>query len=401
MSEALIFDALRTARGRGKSRGALYEVKPIDLLVAALEQLRLRNQLPTEQVEDVFIGCVTPTDDQGFNLAKAALIHARWSDKVSGITVNRFCASSLEAVNLAAMKIRTGWGNLLVAGGLENMSRFPIGSDGGPLMYDPEVINRADYVPQGISADLLASLEGFIREELDEYAWHSHQKAAHAAREGYFNKSTISIYDRRGLLILGHDEYARPDTSIEDLQKLSPSFAELGAKGFDEMALHRFPFLEKIQHLHTAGNSAGIVDGAAVLLLGTTEMGKTLGLKPRARIVTAANVAEDHTLMLSAAAPAAQKALTQAKLKPKDIDLWECGEGFAAVPLKFQKELNIPTERFNVNGGAIALGYPLGAAGAILLGDLLDELERRDLRYGLAAMSMGGGMGAATIIERV
>ena len=401
MSDAFIFDALRTPRGRGKTNGSLYEIKPLDLLGTALENLRTRNQLDTKEVEDAIIGCVTPTDDQGFNIAKAALIHCGWSERVGGLTINRFCASGLEAINLAAAKIKIGWSGLMVAGGVESMSRVPMGSDAGPLMYDPELINRADYIPQGISADLIATIEGFSREDVDAFALHSHQRAAAAAQAGFFVKSIIPIYDRNGLPILAHDEYARPDTDEAILQRLRPSFASVGAVGFDEMALHKYPLLEKINHVHTAGNSSGIVDAAALVLMGDKEKGAALGLKPRARILSIGNAGVEPTLMLSGPGPAALQALKRAKMTAKDIDLWECNEAFAAVVLKFQRDLNIPHDRLNVNGGAIAMGHPLGATGAILMGTLLDELERRGLSTGLVTLCVGGGMGVATIIERV
>lgn len=400
MSDAYIFDALRTPRGRGKTNGSLYEIKPLDLLGTALENLRIRNKLNTREVDDAIIGCVTPTDDQGFNIAKAALIYSGWDENVGGLTINRFCASGLEAINLAAAKIKIGWSDLMVAGGVESMSRVPMGSDAGPLMYDPELINRADYIPQGISADLIATVEGFSREEIDGFALKSHQRAAHAMQNGYFSKSIIPIYDRNGLLVLAHDEYARPDTDEAILQRLKPSFAGVGALGFDAMALHKYPLLEKINHVHTAGNSSGIVDAAAVVLMGSKEKGKKLGLKPRARILSIGNVSVEPTMMLTGPGPAAQQALKRAKMKPTDIDLWECNEAFAAVVLKFQCDLDVPDDRLNVNGGAIAMGHPLGATGAILMGTLLDELERRNLSTGLVTLCVGGGMGVATIIER-
>lgn len=401
MSDAFIFDALRTPRGRGKTNGSLYEVKPLDLLGTALEKLRLRNQLDTKEVNDAIIGCVTPTDDQGFNIAKAALIHAGWHQNVGGLTINRFCASGLEAINLTAAKIKIGWSDLMVAGGLESMSRVPMGSDSGPLMYDPELINRADYIPQGISADLIATIEGFSREDVDAFALSSHHRAAAAMQAGYFSKSLVPIYDRSDLLILDHDEYARPDTDEHILQRLRPSFAATGALGFDEMALHKYPLVEKINHVHTAGNSSGIVDAAAVVLMGSKEKGQALGLKPRARILSIGNASVEPTLMLTGPGPAAKQALQRAKMQAKDIDLWECNEAFAAVVLKFQRDLDIPHERLNVNGGAIAMGHPLGATGAILLGTLLDEMERRNVQTGLVTLCVGGGMGVATIIERI
>lgn len=401
MREAFIFDALRTPRGKGKRTGALYEVKPIDLLSHCFKALAERNQLDTKVIDDVLIGCVTPIDDQGYNVAKAALIQAGWDDSVSGMQINRFCASGLEAVNLAAMKIRSTWEELVVAGGVECMSRIPIGSDGGPLMYDPELISKANFIPQGVSADLIATLEGFTREQVDHYALQSQKRATTAQAEGYFKNALLPIYDRNNLLILERDELVRPDTDGEVLSALTPAFADLGNMGFAEMALHRYPMLEKINHVHTAGNSCGIVDGAGVVLIGSREKGKSLNLKPRAKIRSIANVGVEPTIMLSGPAPAAKKALKASGMDTKDIDLWECNEAFSAVVLKFQRDLGIENEILNVNGGAIALGHPLGATGAMLLGTLLDELERRDLNTGLVTLGVGGGMGVATIIERV
>lgn len=401
MTEAFIFDAIRTPRGRGKSSGALYEVKPIDLLTTLLQELKERNQLPLQEVDDVVIGCVNTIDDQGFNIAKAALIHAGWPHHVPGMTLNRYCASGLEAVNLAAAKIRAGWGELCIAGGLESLSRIPLGSDGGPLIFDPEVISANDYVPQGISADLIATLEQITREEVDRYALQSHQRAAEAAQKGYHHASLIPIYDRNHMLLLDHDEHLRPNTTLEALEALPPAFAKLGATGFDEMALHKYPSVEKINHIHTAGNSSGIVDGAALLLVGSKQKGKAIGLKPRARIVAAITVGVEHTIMLTGAGPAAKKALALAKMDKKDIQLWECNEAFASVVIQFQRQLDVPDEILNVNGGAISLGHPLGASGAMQLGILLGEMERRDLSTGLVTFCVGGGMGVSTIIERI
>lgn len=379
----------------------MYEMKPIDLLGALFKALQSRLDLPTEKVEDALIGCVSPIGDQGYNIAKSTLLHAGWSEKVSGLQLNRFCASGLESVNLAAMKVRSGWENLVVAGGLESMSRVPIGSDGGPLIDDPEVINQINYLPQGVAADLIATIEGFDRPALDAFALRSQQLAYAAQTEGYFDRSIVPIHDRNGLVILDKDEHLRPDTSEEKLAALPPAFEKIGLQGFDEMALHKYPYVEKVRHLHTAGNSSGIVDGAALMLIGSKEAGKMIEAKPRAKIVSAANVSVDPTLMLSGPAPATRKALEQAGMTKDDIDLWECNEAFAAVVLKFQKEMDLPLDRINVNGGAIALGHPLGATGAMLLGALLDELERRDLTTGLVTLCVGGGMGVATIIERI
>ncbi len=401
MTEAYIFDAIRTPRGKGKSSGALYEVKPVELLAGLLKSLQEKHNLDTAAVEDMLIGCVTPIDDQGADIAKAALLYAGWSDGVAGVQLNRFCASGLEAVNLAAMKIRSGWEDLIVAGGVESMSRVKMESDGGALLFDPEVSGKAGYVPQGISADLIATIEGFSREELDIFAFHSQQKAKTAWEHGHFQKSVIPVFGKNGLLILDKDEHLRPETTVEKLAALPAAFLQPGALGFDAMAIKKYPQVEQISHVHTAGNSSGIVDGAALVLVGSKEKGEALGLKPRARIVAAATVGTEPTIMLTGPAPASEKALKLANMKAKDIDLWEVNEAFAAVVLKLQKDLNIPDDMVNVNGGAIAMGHPLGATGAMLLGTLLDELERRDKSTGIVTLCVGGGMGIATIIERV
>lgn len=401
MTEAYIFDALRTPRGRGKATGSLYEVKPVDLLAILLRNMESRDHLNTAEIEDLIIGCVTPVDEQGADIAKAALLHAGWADSVAGVQINRFCASGLEAINMAAMKIRAGWGDMVVAGGLESMSRVPMESDGGPLLHDPEVMSAVGYIPQGVAADLIATLEGYDRERLDTYALQSQQRAASAQTNGYFEQSIVPVCDRNDLLILDKDEHLRPSTTVEKLAALPPAFKDLGAAGFDAMALRKYPQIESIQHLHTAGNSSGIVDGAGLVLVGSAEKGEALGLSPRAKIVSAATVSAETTIMLTGPTPAALKALQIANLTPKDIDLWEMNEAFAAPVLKFQQDLGIPDHQLNVNGGAIALGHPLGATGAMLLGTLLDELERRDLFRGLVTLCVGGGMGIATIIERV
>jgi acetyl-CoA C-acetyltransferase len=401
MPEAFIYDALRTPRGKGKSSGALYEVKPVELLSATLQALQSRHPVDPTQLDDTIIGCVTPIDDQGYNIAQAALLHNGWDTSGGSLQINRYCASGLEAVNLAAMKIRSGWGNLLLAGGVESMSRIPMGTDGGALLFDPEVMAGAHYLPQGVAADLIATLEGFSREMLDEYAYQSQQRARHAMEAGYFSKSLVPIYDRNGLLILDRDEAVRPEVTMDKLSQLKPAFEHLGQMGFDDMALERYPVLESVQHAHTAGNSSGIVDGAALVLVGSESAGKEAGLKPRAKIRAAATVSVDPTLMLTGPAPAAEKVLGLAGMTAKDIDLWECNEAFASVVLKFQRELKIPDSKLNVNGGAIAMGHPLGATGAMLLGTLLDELERQDRQTGCVTLCAGGGMGIATIIERV
>lgn len=401
MNEAYIFDTLRTPRGKGKPGGALYEVKPIELLASTLNALQERNQLPTSKVEDVIIGCVTPVGDQGADIAKAALLYAGWEDQVAGIQLNRFCASGLESVNLAAMKVRSGWEQLIVAGGVESMSRVPMGSDGGALLFDPEVSSKVGYVPQGISADLIATIEGFDRKDLDAYALRSQQLAANAWENNHFQQSIIPIYDKNGLLVLEKDELFRPDSNMEKLVALKPAFEKIGFGGFDAMALKKYPSVEYVQHFHTAGNSSGLVDGAALALIGSKKIGEALGLKPRAKIISAAVIGSEPTIMLTGPGPASKKALNQIGMQSKDIDLWEVNEAFASVVLKAQRDLNIDDDKLNVNGGAIALGHPLGATGTMLLGTLLDELERRDLSTGLVTMCVGGGMGIATIIERV
>lgn len=401
MSEAFIYDVLRTPRAKGRSSGAFYELKPIDLLARILQALQERNALDTSLVGDVILGCVAPVNDQGFNIARAAIMQAGWADSAAGMQINRYCASGLESVNLAAMKVRSGWDELIVAGGTESMSRVPLGSDGGALLHDPEVISRLNYVPQGISADLLATLGGFSRQAVDEYALQSQQRAAQASKQGYFSASLIPIHDQNGLLLLDQDELIRPNTQLEILSQLPPAFASLGRMGFDEMALHKYPAVEKVIHVHTAGNSSGFADGAALVLVGSAAAGTALGLKPRARIRAVSNVGVEPTLMLTGPVPAARQALQRAGMQVSDIDLWECNEAFASVVLHFMQELSLDPAIVNVNGGAIALGHPLGATGAMLLGTLLDELERRALQTGLVTLCAGGGMGVATIIERL
>ncbi|MGH1434941.1 MAG: acetyl-CoA C-acetyltransferase [Lewinella sp.] len=401
MKDVFIYDALRTPRAHGKARGALYEVKPVHLLEVALRALQRRHQFQASDVDDLIIGCVTPIGDQGFNIARTALLEAGMSAANGGMQINRYCTSGLEAVNLAAAKIAAGWEELSIAGGTESMSRVPMGSDGGPLLNDPGVFMTQNYLPQGVAADLIATMEGFQREELDAYAVQSHQRAAAAQTAGYFQPSIVPICDANGLAILKQDETIRPETNLEQLSRLRPSFARLGDQGFAAMALHRYPEVEKVHYLHTPGNSCSLSDGAALVLLGNEAKGKALGLKPRARILSCATVAVDPTIMLTGPGLASEKALKISKLKPKDIDLWECNEAFAAVVLKFQRDLNLNDDQLNVNGGAIALGHPLGATGAMLLGTMLDELERRDLKTGLVTLCAGAGLAVATIIERV
>lgn len=398
---AFIFDAVRTPRGRGKQDGALYEVQPVDLLVTCLRALQARNDFDTSQVEDVVIGCVTPLAEQGGVIARAAVIHAGWDTSVPGAQLDRFCASGLEAVNTAAMQVASGWHDLVVAGGVESMSRLPMGSDGGAWFMDPRVNLESGFVPQGVSADLIATIEGFSREDVDRYALQSQQRAAYAEQNGYF-KSRIPLRDQNGLLILDREEHARANTTLEKLGNLAPAFEMVGMMGFDAVALDRYPKLERIEHVHTAGNSSGIVDGAAAVLIGSKEVGERLGLVPRARIVGGAVIGSEPTIMLTGPAPAATKALKKAGMTARDIDLFEVNEAFAAVPMRFVRDMDLDgTENVNVNGGAIAMGHPLGATGAMLLGTILDELERNDLETGLVTLCVGAGMGIATIVERV
>ncbi|MDA0246074.1 MAG: acetyl-CoA C-acetyltransferase [Chloroflexi bacterium] len=400
--DAYIFDAIRTPRGKGKKNGSLYEVAPIDLIANLLQELQQRHDLDTSQVDDIVLGCVTPIGDQGADIARTAAIYANWHVDTPGVQLNRFCASGLEAVNTAAMKIRSGWEHLVVAGGVESMSRVPMGSDGGAWVLDPKVNLQTGFVPQGIGADLISTLEGFSREDVDAFALRSQQRATHARANGYFNKSIIPVRDRNGLMVLEQDEYIRPETTMAGLGGLSPAFAMMGEMGYDAVAIQKYPQVERIEHIHTAGNSSGIVDGAAAVLIGSKEKGAELGLKPRARIRSAALVGTEPTIMLIGPGPASHKALKLAGMSIKDIDLIEMNEAFAAVVLRFMRDMDIEgAENVNVNGGAIALGHPLGATGAMLLGTALDELERTDQSTALITLCVGGGMGIATIIERV
>lgn len=401
MSEAYIIDAIRTPRGKGKKDGSLYEVKPITLLTTLLNELKQRHQLDTAKVDDIVLGCVTPVGDQGGDIAKTAAIAAGWSDNVAGVQINRFCASGLEAVNLAAQKVRSGWEDVVVAGGVESMSRIPMGSDGGPWALDPETNLKSSFVPQGIGADLIATLDGYTRADVDAFAVGSQQKAAAAQAQGYFDKSVVPVKDHSGVMILEKDEFIKGQTTLEGLAKLNASFEMMGQMGFDAVALQKYPEVQKIHHVHHAGNSSGIVDGAAVVLIASEKAVKEQGLKPRAKVLATALVGTDPTIMLTGPAPAARKALQKAGLTIDDIDLFEVNEAFAAVVMRFINELQVPEDKVNVNGGAIAMGHPLGATGAMILGTLLDELERQDKKRGLATLCVGGGMGIATIIERV
>jgi acetyl-CoA C-acetyltransferase len=400
--EAFIYEAIRTPRGKGKN-GALTEVKPLNLVTGLIDELRLRHpNIDENMVSDVILGCVSPVGDQGGDIARTAVIAAGMPDTVGGFQLNRFCASGLEAVNTAAQKVRSGWDDLVYAGGVESMSRVPMGSDGGAMMSDPATNYDAFIVPQGIGADLIATLEGFDRDDVDAYAAQSQERAAEAWSGGYFAKSVVPVRDQNGLLILDHDEHMRPGTTVESLGKLKPAFEGLAAMaGFDDVAMQKYHWIEKINHVHTGGNSSGIVDGAALVVVGSEKAGKANGLTPRARVVATATSGADPTIMLVGPTPAALKALDRAGLKPEDIDLYELNEAFASVVLKFQKDLNIPSEKLNVNGGAIAMGHPLGATGAMITGTMVDELERRGAKRALITLCIGGGMGVATIIERV
>jgi acetyl-CoA C-acetyltransferase len=402
-TEAFIFDAIRTPRGRGKQTGSLHESKPVSLVIGLIrETLRRNPTLDPALIEDVILGVVTPIGDQGAVIARTAAVAAGLERSGPGVQVNRFCASGLEAVNMAAQKVRSGWEDLLLAGGVESMSRVPMGSDGGAWAMDPETAYATSFVPQGISADLIATLEGFSREQVDSYAVDSQTKAAKAQADGAFARSLIPVRDRNQLTVLDRDEFPRAGTNLESLGSLKPSFQALGDQGgFDAVALQKYHWVERIRHVHTAGNSSGIVDGAALMLIGSERAGRAAGLTPRARVVATGVVAEEPTIMLTGPAPSARKALDRAGLSVGDIDLFEVNEAFAAVVLKFLRDLDVDPDRVNVNGGAIALGHPLGATGAMILGTLVDELERRELRYGLATLCVGGGMGVATIVERI
>jgi acetyl-CoA C-acetyltransferase len=401
--EAYVYEAIRTPRGRGKATGSLHEVKPISLVVGLIHELRRRfPQLDPAAIDDVVLGVVTPIGDQGGDLPRAAALAAGLPDTVAGMQLNRFCASGLEAVNTAAMKVRSGMEDLVLAGGVESMSRVPMGSDGGAWAMDPETAYDTGFVPQGIGADLIATLEGFSRTDVDTYAVESQTRAAKAWANGWFARSVVPVTDRNGLTVLDRDEHLRPGATLDALAGLTPSFATIGdAGGFDAVALQRYHWVEKIDHVHHAGNSSGIVDGAALVLVGTGAAGEAAGMRPRARIVAVGLSGSDPTIMLTGPAPASRKALAKAGLTVDDIDLFEVNEAFAAVPMRFMREMGVPPEKVNVNGGAIAMGHPLGATGAMILGTLLDELERRELRRGLATLCVGGGMGIATIVERV
>ncbi len=398
-----MYDHIRTPRGKGKKVGSLHEVKPVDLIVGLLDEIKERNpSLDPDRVDDVVLGVVSPVGEQGGDIAKTAALKAGYPETVAGVQLNRFCASGLEAVNQAASRVRGGFEDLILAGGVESMSRVPMGSDGGAWASDPATALTTGFVPQGIGADLIATIEGWTRDDVDAYAAESHHRAAKAWANGYFNGAIVPVRDQNGLVVLDHDETIRPDTTPEGLAGLKPSFADIGAQaGFDDVALQKYHWVERIDHVHHAGNSSGIVDGASLVAIGTEEIGAQLGLTPRARIISTAVSGADPTIMLTGPAPAARKALARAGLEVGDIDLFEINEAFAAVAMRFMRDLGISHDITNVNGGAIAMGHPLGATGAMILGTLVDELQRRDLRRGLATLCVGGGMGIATIVEVV
>jgi acetyl-CoA C-acetyltransferase len=401
MNSAYLYDHVRTPRGKGKKDGSLHQASPVWLLRTLLKALEQRNHLNTALVDDVVLGCVTPVGEQGADIARTAVLDAEWAQTVAGVTQSRFCASGLESINLAAAKVASGYEDLVVAGGVESMSRWPMGSDGGAWFMDPRINQKLGFVPQGVGADLIATLEGWGRSDVDAYALASHHKAAAARSAGHFAKSVVPVLDIAGLLMLDNDETIRQSASADAMAKLQPSFAAMGAMGFDATALRRYTTAERINHMHHAGNSSGIVDGAALMLVGSKEGGAEAGLKPRARVRAAAVVGSEPTIMLTGPTPACRKALAKAGMQASDIDLWEINEAFAVVPMKTARDLGVDMAKINVNGGAIAMGHPLGATGCIILGTLLDELERRNLQTGCATLCVGGGMGIATIIERV
>jgi acetyl-CoA C-acetyltransferase len=401
--EAFIFEAIRTPRGRGKQTGSLHGTKPVTLVVGLIDEIRRRHPgLDPNTIDDIVLGVVSPIGEQGGDIARTAALLAGLPDTVAGVQLNRFCASGLEAVNTAAAKVRSGWDHLVLAGGVESMSRVPMGSDGGAWALDPETNYETYFVPQGVGADLIATIEGFSREDVDSYAVRSQERAAKAWSGGHFAKSVVPVVDRNGLPLLDHDEHMRPDSTVQGLGKLGPSFAGVGEMGgFDAVALQKYHAVEKIDHVHTAGNSSGIVDGAALVLVGSEAAGRAAGLVTKARVVATATTGADPTIMLTGPVPATRKVLATAGLTTADIDIFELNEAFASVVLKYLKDLELPADKVNVNGGAIAMGHPLGATGAMLVGTVVDELERRDARRALVTLCIGGGMGVATIIERV
>ena len=398
---AFIYEAIRTPRSKGKADGSLNEVKPINLVTTLLDEMQSRLDLDTSRVDDMVLGCVSPVKEQGAVLPKVALQKAGWDESVPGAQVNRFCASGLDTFNTAAARVASGWEDLIIAGGYESMSRVPMGSDGGPFSEDPETVFATNFVPQGIGADLIATVDGYSRDDVDELAMNSQKKAAAAQEAGHFDRSVVPVKDENGLVILERDDFIKPNTDMQILGGLRPSFEQMGAFGYDAVALAKYADVEKINHVHTPGNSSGIVDGAAMVLVGNEKVGKDLGLTPRGRIVSVAVTATEPTIMLTGPGPAAHKALAKAGLTPEDIDLVEINEAFASVVLRLQNDLKVPDEKLNVVGGAIAMGHPLGATGSCLVSTMLDELERRNAKRALICMCVGGGMGIASIIERV
>jgi len=402
MTDAFILEAVRTPRGRGRPDGSLHPITPIQLAAQTLVALRDRTGVDTGGIDDVILGCVTPIGEQGADIARIAALEAGYAESVPGKQLNRFCASGLEAVNTAAAQVMSGQSDLVVGGGVEHMSRCKMGTDGGAWVFDPAVAWPLHFVPQGISADLIATLEGFTREQVDAYAVESQRRAAFAQQSGWFDRSLVPVKDVIGQVALARDEYLRPGTTMADLAKLKPAFAQMGEEGgFDAVAIQRYPQVETINHVHTAGNSSGIVDGAAAVLVGSKRAAKRAGIRPRARIRAFASIGSEPTIMLTGPAGSARKALKRARMKASDIDLWEINEAFASVVLRFMRDMDLTPDNVNVNGGAIALGHPLGATGAVILGMVLDELERRDLSTALVTLCVGGGMGTATIVERV
>jgi acetyl-CoA C-acetyltransferase len=402
-TEALVFDAIRTPRGKGKSNGSLHGTKPVDLVVGLMHEMLIRNErMDPKRIDDVVLGCVSPVGDQGADIAKTAAIKAGLPDTVAGVQLNRFCASGLEAVNIAAQKVASGWEDLVFAGGVESMSRVPMGSDGGAWAMDPETNYDTSFVPQGIGADLIATVEGLSRVDVDAYAARSQERAATAQAEGRFAGSVVPVKDLNEHVVLDRDEFIRPGTTVETLGNLKPSFAAMGEMGgFDAVALQKYHWIEKIDHVHTPGNSSGIVDGASLVAIGNEEAGAEMGLTPRARILATAVSGSDPTIMLTGPAPASKKALAKAGITADQLDLVEINEAFAAVVLRFVKDMGLDLEKVNVNGGAIAMGHPLGATGAMILGTIVDELHRTGGRYGLCTLCVGGGMGIATVVEAI
>jgi acetyl-CoA C-acetyltransferase len=402
-SDALVFDAIRTPRGKGKSNGSLHATKPVDLVVGLMHEMLVRNErLDPNRVDDVVLGCVSPVGDQGADIAKTAAIKAGLPDTVAGVQLNRFCASGLEAVNIAAQKVASGWEDLVFAGGVESMSRVPMGSDGGAWAMDPETNYDTSFIPQGVGADLIATVESFTRDDVDAYAARSQERAAAAQAAGKFDNSVVPVKDINENLVLDKDEFIRAGTTVETLGKLKPSFAAMGEMGgFDAVALQKYHWIEKIDHVHTPGNSSGIVDGASLVAIGNEETGNALGLTPRARIMATAVSGADPTIMLTGPAPASKKALAKAGITADQLDLVEINEAFAAVVLRFVRDLGLDLEKVNVNGGAIAMGHPLGATGGMILGTIIDELHRTGGKYGLCTLCVGGGMGIATVVEAI